>query len=144
MQRLVWVGVQAALRPGQLLRTPAWWMLTSRECWSTGMRRKWSGTISLDLMLSMCALPHHIALDSLTSQIKPEDTSLLVTEPYFNLPNVAETYDQMIFEEWEFASYYRCTRESWPIFAAQLIMQRPPLYRTVVSSRMTPAFLPNA
>lgn len=34
-----------------------------------------------------------------------------MTEPYFNLPNIAETYDQMIFEEWEFASYYRCTRE---------------------------------
>lgn len=37
---------------------------------------------------------------------------MLVTEPYFNLPNIAETYDQMVFEEWEFASYYRCTRES--------------------------------
>ena len=45
-------------------------------------------------------------------QINPPDTSLLVTEPYFNLPNIAETYDQMIFEEWEFASYYRCTRTS--------------------------------
>lgn len=44
-------------------------------------------------------------------QIKPPETSLLVTEPYFNLPNIAETYDQMVFEEWEFASYYRCTRE---------------------------------
>ncbi|EIW68065.1 hypothetical protein TREMEDRAFT_40155 [Tremella mesenterica DSM 1558] len=37
------------------------------------------------------------------------ETSLLVTEPYFNLPNIAETYDQMIFEEWEFQSYFRCT-----------------------------------
>lgn len=45
------------------------------------------------------------------SQINPPETSLLVTEPYFNLPNIAETYDQMVFEEWEFASYYRCTRE---------------------------------
>lgn len=44
-------------------------------------------------------------------QIKPPETSLLVTEPYFNLPNIAETYDQMVFEEWEFSSYYRCTRE---------------------------------
>lgn len=42
----------------------------------------------------------------------PSETSLLVTEPYFNLPNIAETYDQMVFEEWEFASYYRCTRMS--------------------------------
>lgn len=34
-----------------------------------------------------------------------------MTEPYFNLPNIQETYDQMVFEEWEFDSYYRCTRE---------------------------------
>lgn len=44
-------------------------------------------------------------------QINPTETSLLVTEPYFNLPNIAETYDQMIFEEFEFQSYFRCTRE---------------------------------
>lgn len=44
-------------------------------------------------------------------QIQPSETSLLVTEPYFNLPNIQETYDQMVFEEWEFQSYYRCTRE---------------------------------
>lgn len=42
--------------------------------------------------------------------IKPPETSLLVTEPYFNLPNIAETYDQIVFEEYEFDSYYRCTR----------------------------------
>ncbi|KAK8847430.1 actin-like protein ARP6 [Kwoniella newhampshirensis] len=41
--------------------------------------------------------------------INPTETSLLVTEPYFNLPNIAETYDQMVFEEWEFSSYFRCT-----------------------------------
>ncbi|KAJ9108483.1 hypothetical protein QFC20_003389 [Naganishia adeliensis] len=42
-------------------------------------------------------------------EVNPQETSLLVTEPYLNLPNVANTYDQMIFEEWEFASCYRCT-----------------------------------
>ncbi|GHJ88865.1 hypothetical protein NliqN6_5267 [Naganishia liquefaciens] len=42
-------------------------------------------------------------------EVKPLETSLLVTEPYLNPPNVASTYDQMIFEEWEFASCYRCT-----------------------------------
>ncbi|ORY30390.1 actin family [Naematelia encephala] len=41
--------------------------------------------------------------------VTPAETSLLVTEPYLNLPNIAETYDQMIFEEWEFQSYFRCT-----------------------------------
>ncbi|WWD21521.1 actin-like protein ARP6 [Kwoniella shandongensis] len=41
--------------------------------------------------------------------VNPTETSLLVTEPYFNLPNIAETYDQMVFEEWEFSSYFRST-----------------------------------
>lgn len=45
-------------------------------------------------------------------QVNAPETSLLITEPYFNLPNIAETYDQMVFEEWEFQSYYRCTRKS--------------------------------
>jgi hypothetical protein len=44
-------------------------------------------------------------------KIKPSETSLLVTEPYLNLPSLAETFDQMVFEEWEFQSYYRCSRE---------------------------------
>ena len=58
---------------------------------------------------------YSIALaSSLTSQVDPTETSLLVTEPYFNLPNIAETYDQMVFEEWEFDSYFRCTREYNP------------------------------
>ena len=43
--------------------------------------------------------------------VNTQETSLLVTEPYFNLPNIAETYDQMVFEEWEFASYFRCPRQ---------------------------------
>lgn len=45
----------------------------------------------------------------LMSQVNPSETSLLVTEPYFNLPNICETYDQMVFEEWEFQSYFRST-----------------------------------
>ncbi|KAF5311711.1 hypothetical protein D9611_009471 [Ephemerocybe angulata] len=36
------------------------------------------------------------------------EASLLITEPYFNLPNIQEVYDQFIFEEYEFQSYYRC------------------------------------
>ena len=35
-----------------------------------------------------------------------------MTEPYFNLPNLQDVYDQFIFEEYEFQSYYRCTRGS--------------------------------
>ncbi|KAI9443407.1 actin family [Lactarius indigo] len=33
------------------------------------------------------------------------ETSLLITEPYFNLPNIQEVYDQFVFEEYEFQSY---------------------------------------
>ncbi|KAF8625937.1 hypothetical protein AX17_006663 [Amanita inopinata Kibby_2008] len=39
-------------------------------------------------------------------------SALLITEPYFNLPNIQEVYDQFIFEEYEFQSYYRCTPAS--------------------------------
>ncbi|KAG8979491.1 Actin- protein 6 [Tulasnella sp. 425] len=37
----------------------------------------------------------------------PRDLSLLVTEPYFNLSKIQNTYDQIVFEEYEFQSYYR-------------------------------------
>lgn len=42
------------------------------------------------------------------SQINPQDTPLVVTEPVFNLPNVQDHYDQIVFEEYEFQSYLRC------------------------------------
>ncbi|XP_006462962.1 hypothetical protein AGABI2DRAFT_72217 [Agaricus bisporus var. bisporus H97] len=35
--------------------------------------------------------------------------SLLLTESYFNLPNIQDVYDQFVFEEYEFESYFRCT-----------------------------------
>lgn len=44
------------------------------------------------------------------AQANPPDLSLLITEPYFNLPNIQDVYDQFVFEEYEFDSYYRCTR----------------------------------
>jgi len=37
------------------------------------------------------------------------DSSLLITEPYFDLPNIQDVYDQFVFEEYEFRSYHRCT-----------------------------------
>ncbi|KAF0357469.1 actin-like protein arp6 [Gigaspora margarita] len=37
----------------------------------------------------------------------PQKTSLLITEPCFNLPNIQRTYDEMIFEVYEFQSYCR-------------------------------------
>jgi len=73
----------------------------------------------------------------LTAKVNTPETSLLVTEPYFNLPNIAETYDQMVFEEWEFQSYYRCTRKlsSSPITRAD--PKLPPWRHTVVYSPTT-------
>ncbi|ORY73107.1 actin family [Leucosporidium creatinivorum] len=35
-------------------------------------------------------------------QVDPSTTPLLITEPVFNLGNVRENHDQMLFEEWEF------------------------------------------
>ncbi|TFK27592.1 actin-like protein ARP6 [Coprinopsis marcescibilis] len=40
------------------------------------------------------------------------ESSLLITEPYFNLPNIQDVYDQLIFEEYEYHSYFRCTAAS--------------------------------
>ncbi|KAH9991239.1 actin-like protein Arp6 [Russula vinacea] len=41
--------------------------------------------------------------------IDTAETSLLITEPYFNLPNIQEVYDQFVFEEYEFQSYFCST-----------------------------------
>ncbi|KAF8228073.1 actin-related protein Arp6 [Tricholoma matsutake] len=44
--------------------------------------------------------------------IDTSESSLLITEPYFNLPNLQDVYDQFVFEEYEFKSYHRCTPAS--------------------------------
>ncbi|KAG5220657.1 actin [Salix suchowensis] len=45
-------------------------------------------------------------------KINTSESSVLITEPYFNLPNVQEVYDQFMFEEYDFESYYRCAPAS--------------------------------
>lgn len=40
------------------------------------------------------------------------ESSLLITEPYFNLPQIQRIYDQFVFEEYGFQSYYRSTPAS--------------------------------
>ncbi|CDO69876.1 hypothetical protein BN946_scf184884.g35 [Trametes cinnabarina] len=42
-------------------------------------------------------------------QVNTSEASLLITEPYFNLPNIQDVYDQFVFEEYDFQAYYRCT-----------------------------------
>ncbi|SJL07896.1 related to Actin-related protein 6 [Armillaria ostoyae] len=44
--------------------------------------------------------------------IDTTQSSLLLTEPYHNLPNIQAVYDQFVFEEYQFSSYYRCTPAS--------------------------------
>lgn len=41
-----------------------------------------------------------------------KETSLLVTEPPHNFPQLQLAYDQIVFEEYEFQSYYRCVAGS--------------------------------
>jgi actin-related protein 6 len=43
-------------------------------------------------------------------EVDPLETSLLVTEPYFNMSNIQDVYDQFVFEEYEFQSCLRCCR----------------------------------
>ncbi|KAF8125744.1 actin-related protein Arp6 [Boletus edulis] len=55
--------------------------------------------------------------------VNAPESSLIITEPYFNLPNIRDVYDQFVFEEYEFQSYYRCTPAAMipygAIFAAE-------------------------
>ncbi|KAA1474732.1 Actin/actin-like protein [Dentipellis sp. KUC8613] len=44
--------------------------------------------------------------------IDTTESSILITEPYLNLPKIQDIYDQFVFEEYEFQSYYRCTPAS--------------------------------
>jgi len=43
------------------------------------------------------------------SPVDPLETSLVVTEPVLDLPILQDSYDQIIFEEYEFDSYHRAT-----------------------------------
>lgn len=59
--------------------------------------------------------PEHLIFNDIFTRFPNFDattTSLLITEPYLNPPALGENYDQMIFEEWEFASYARSCGES--------------------------------
>lgn len=66
---------------------------------------------------------------------KPKETRLAVTEPIFNLPNVQEHYDQMLFEEYEFDAVLRCPGALCGCTSVDSdslvydVIQRPALYR---------------
>ncbi|KAJ7646286.1 actin-related protein Arp6 [Mycena polygramma] len=44
--------------------------------------------------------------------VNPTESTVLMTEPYFNLPKIQEVYDQFIFEEYEFRAHLRTTPAS--------------------------------
>ncbi|KAJ7149787.1 actin-related protein Arp6 [Mycena crocata] len=44
--------------------------------------------------------------------VNPTQSTILITEPYFNLPKIQDVYDQFIFEEYEFQAQYRATPAS--------------------------------
>ncbi|KAF9128586.1 Actin- protein 6 [Mortierella sp. 14UC] len=59
----------------------------------------------------------------------PSTTTLLISEPILNLPNIATTYDQLVFEEYGFNSY---TRMSAPQMA--MYNEIPRLYGQKMTS----------
>ncbi|KAK3847701.1 MAG: actin family [Linnemannia gamsii] len=59
----------------------------------------------------------------------PSSTTLLISEPILNLPNIAATYDQLVFEEYGFHSY---TRMSAPQMA--MYNEIPRLYGQKMTS----------
>ena len=61
--------------------------------------------------LSFTLTPCYFLYFWVTFQVNTTQACLLITEPYFNLPNLQEVYDQLVFEEYEFSSYHRCTRK---------------------------------
>jgi len=85
-------------------------------------------------------------------KVDTTDSSLLITEPYFNLPNIQDVYDQMIFEEYEFRSYYRCTREqiktlvvnhpSWLLLILIFFFFGPEIYALLITSRVLDSIWP--
>lgn len=79
----------------------------------TGTRKKLFGMVfSLRTCLGRVIQYDKIETDNSSIwQIDTTESSLLITEPYFNLPNLQDVYDQFVFEEYEFQSYHRCTRQ---------------------------------
>ena len=80
---------------------------------TTGRRKRPSGTISSakthsTFVLRSSPAPFRSFRDA---QIDTASTQLLITEPVFNLPNVQDAYDQILFEEYNFAS---CLRSPGP------------------------------
>lgn len=73
-------------------------------------------------------------------QITPQSTSLLITEPVFNLPNVQDHHDQIVFEEYEFASYLRAP--GTPPFPPPLLLSAVFAFSSLIPVFAGPALIP--
>ncbi|KAI8354418.1 actin family [Mortierella sp. GBAus27b] len=47
---------------------------------------------------------------------EPSSTTLVISEPVLNLPNIAATYDQLVFEEYNFHSYTRLSAPQMALY----------------------------
>jgi actin-related protein 6 len=46
--------------------------------------------------------------------IEPSESGLIITEPWFDPMSIQESYDQIVFEEYGFSSYFRTSGEFRP------------------------------
>lgn len=69
----------------------------------------WDRTFDQNVLGVSSQLHQRLLCLTFTPQADPAELSLLVTEPYFNLPKIQETYDQLVFEEYEFQSCHRAS-----------------------------------
>lgn len=76
----------------------------------------WDGIFSDEVLgVNLKIISLFIEFSCFEKKVDTTNSSLLITEPYFDLPNIQEVYDQFVFEEYEFQSYYRCTRTLRPV-----------------------------
>lgn len=94
-----------------------------RVIWSTGMSRGKCGTTCLEKrclrfmspFILACLKIHSSDLTSPSSrsrifiiiQVDFADTSIIITEPYFNFSSIQESMNEILFEEYEFQSALR-------------------------------------
>ncbi|KAG5518301.1 hypothetical protein PMAC_003097 [Pneumocystis sp. 'macacae'] len=75
-----------------------------------------------------------------SEKVDYNETSLLLTEPPYNFPQLQLAYDQIIFEEYEFQAYYKCIASSlvpWSnekIYEVQTKMNKPREFSLVIDS----------
>lgn len=97
-----------------------------RDIWSTGMSRGRCGTTCLEKRclrfilhfilthrcLKIFILSDFHAIWILYVQVDFADTSIIITEPYFNFSSIQESMNEILFEEYQFQSALRINGKS--------------------------------